>query len=151
MRSTCTSLTRGCVGVWVVQWWEGEVERACWVDSARGLHTLHMLRHKHIYTPHTKQTTGVHNGVMDPLPACLERRLTTGDGLPSMRHWGREGEESIKGHGEAGMAHNLNGEGASGEEGEEQIGAMLGFVVRDLDCHLYTELLHGMRREWGEG
>jgi hypothetical protein len=109
-----------------------------------------MLRDKQAHAPHTRQTTDVPNVVVSPLPACLERRLAIGVGLPSVDHWGREGEEARKGHGEAGMAHCLGAEGTSGEEGEET-GAVLGFVVRDLDGHLYTELLHGMRREWGEG
>jgi hypothetical protein len=45
--------------------------------------------------------------------------------------------------GEEGTAKRGREEG--GQAKEEEVCAMVGFVVRDLDGHLYTELLEGLK------
>jgi ADP-ribose pyrophosphatase YjhB (NUDIX family) len=46
--------------------------------------------------------------------------------------------------GEEGAAKRGREEGGQAKE-DEEVCAMVGFVVRDLDGHLYTELLEGLK------
>jgi hypothetical protein len=118
----------GACGVWgrtsqpvhVLQWWEGELQRAYVLHKARTLHDDAATRQQ---------------APAAPVPAYLSARVTPGSMLPSVQ------VVAIDEAGEEGAAKREREEG--GQAKEEEMCAMVGFVVRDLDGHLYTELLEG--------
>jgi hypothetical protein len=106
----------------VLQWWEGELHRAYVLHKARTLH---------------EDTATRQQAPAAPVPAYLTARVTPGSVLPSMQ------VVAIDEAGEEGAAKREREEG--GQAKEEEVFAMVGFVVRDLDGHLYTELLEGLK------
>jgi hypothetical protein len=85
----------------VLQWWEGEVQRAYVLHKARTLH---------------EDTATRQQAPAAPVPTYLSARVTPGSVLPSF-------------------------EVVTIQHQEENVCAMVGFVVKDLAAELYTELL----------
>lgn len=104
----------------MMQWWEGEVQRAYVLHKARTLHEA--------------VTTGQH-APSALLPAYLSRRMQEGRVMPSVEVVARQ-----RGR-QKGAVKRARQEGGRGEE--EEACAMMGYVVKDLAAELYVELLAG--------
>jgi ankyrin repeat protein len=105
------------------QWWEGELARAYVLHKAR---TLHDDTATHQQAPAAR------------VPAYLRTRVQ-GSLMPlvqvvTRQHDGQEG------------AANRGMDDRGQQKEEEEVGAMVGFVVKDLAAELYTELLAGLHQ-----
>jgi hypothetical protein len=107
-----------------LQWWEGELQRAYVLHKARTLHDVIATRQQ---------------APAAPVPAYLTARVTLGSMLPSVQ------VVAIDEAGEEGAAQREREEGGQAKEEDQEVCAMVRFVVRDLDGHLYTELLEGLK------
>jgi hypothetical protein len=107
----------------VLQWWAGELQRGYVLHKARTLH---------------EDTATRQQAPAAAVPAYLSARVTPGKVLPSVQ------VVAIDQAGEEGAAKREREEGGQAKD-EEELCAMVGFVVRDLDGHLYTELPEGLK------
>jgi hypothetical protein len=105
----------------VLQWWEGELQRAYILHKARTLH---------------EDTATRQHAHAAPVPAYLSPRVQGGKRLPHVQ---------IQGSGGSG------GRRTREEEKDEEVCAMVGFVVKDLSAELYIELLASTSEWWSEG
>jgi hypothetical protein len=108
----------------VLQWWEGELQRAYVLHKARTLH---------------EDTATRQQAPAAPVPAYLRARVMPGSVLPSVQ------VVAIDQAGEEGAAKRGRKEGGQAKEEEEKC-AMVGFVVKDLAAELYIELLAGFHQ-----
>jgi hypothetical protein len=107
----------------VLQWWEGELQRAYVLHKARTLH---------------EDTTTHQQAPAAPVPAYLRTRVQAGNAMPSV-----EGGAIAQG-GEEGAAKR--GREERGQEKAEELCAMVQYVVKDLAAELYVELLQGFHQ-----
>lgn len=112
---------RPVVNACSLQWWEGEMERAYVLHKARALHD---------------DTTTRQQAPEAPLPAYLQGRVASTSLLPQVDVLDvqKEGQQD----GKTGQIRALSLD-------EEGMCAMVGYVVKDLDGHLYKELMEGLR------
>jgi hypothetical protein len=112
-----------------LQWWEGELERASMIQKARTLHE-HTATHQ--------------QAPAAPVPAYLRARVQADNAMPSVEvgaiEQDRMGVKRMR-EGEGGVAARCG----NGKVLEGEVGAMVGYVVRDLNGQLYTELMQGLR------
>jgi hypothetical protein len=104
----------------VLRWWEGELQRAYVVHKARTLHD---------------DTATLQQGPAAPVPAYLRARLP---------HVQIQGSDGSGGRRTRGAAKRIAERG--GEDKDEEVCAMVGFVVKDLSAELYIELLAGFHQ-----
>jgi hypothetical protein len=121
----CVAWARTSQSVPVLQWWEGELQRA---------YVLHKARTLHEDTATRQQAPAAH------VPAYLSRRVQGGKRLPQVQIQASGGNGGRR---TRGAARTIAERG--GEEKDEEVCAMVGFVVRELDGHLYIELLAGLK------
>jgi hypothetical protein len=104
--------------------WEGELARAYVLHKARTLHDGIAIRQQ---------------APAAPMPAYLSPRVQEDKPMPRVQVQGRGGG-GLRTRGAAKRGAEEGGQ----EEGESVCG-MVNFVVKDLDGHLYTELMQGLR------
>jgi hypothetical protein len=109
-----------------VQWWEGELQRAYVLHKARTLH---------------QDATTRQQAPAAPVPAYLSPRVQGGKRLPQVQVRGRGGSGGPRTRGAA-----KRGAEEDGQKNEEEVCAMVGYVVKDLAAELYTELLQGLHK-----
>jgi hypothetical protein len=111
----------------VLQWWEGELQRAYVLHKARTLH---------------QDTTTHQQAPAAPVPAYLRTRIQAGKRLPQLkvRDRGSSGGPRTRGAAKRGR------EEERGQEMEEEVGTMVQYVVKDLAAELYVELLEGFHQ-----
>jgi hypothetical protein len=100
----------------LLQWWEGELQRAYVLHKARTLH---------------EDTATCQQAPAAPVPAYLSRRVQGGKRLPQVQ---------IQESGGSG------GRRTRAAAKEEEMCAMVGCVVKDLSAELYIELLAGFHK-----
>jgi hypothetical protein len=109
----------------LLQWWKGELDRA---------YALHKARTLHEGTATRQQAPAA------PLPAYLSPRVLGGSAImPSVE----VGTEAGKGKRSRGGQDGMTSYYGQVEVVEEEMAAMVGFVVKDLATELYTELRAG--------
>jgi hypothetical protein len=113
----------------VVQWWDGELQRA---------YVLHKARMLHDDTATRQQAPAA------PVPAYLSPRVQGGKRLPQVQVRGRGGSGGPRTRGAAKRGVEEAGGQEKEKEEEEEVCAMVGYVVKDLAAELYTELLQGL-------
>jgi hypothetical protein len=110
----------------VLQWWEDELQRAYVLHKARTLH---------------EDTATRQQAPAAPVPAYLSARVQGGKRLPHVQIQARGGSGGRRTRGAARRTAERGG-----EEKDEEMCAMVGFVVKDLAAELYTELLAGFHQ-----
>jgi hypothetical protein len=115
-----TFIPRACV----VQWWEDEPQRAYVLHKARTLH---------------QDTTTRQQAPAAPVPAYLSPRVQGGKRLPQV-------EVAVGRPDRQGTRAAQEGRQAKEKEKDEEVCAMVGYVVKDLAAELYTELLQGLHK-----
>jgi hypothetical protein len=110
----------------MLQWWEGELQRAYVLHKARTLH---------------EDTATRQQAPAAPVPAYLTARVQGGKRLPHVQIQASGGSGGRR---TRGAARRIAERG--GEEKDEEVCAMVGFVVKDLSAELYIELLAGFHQ-----
>lgn len=127
------------IALLVVQWWEDEPQRAYVLHKASALQEGMVVRQQ---------------APAAPVPAYLSSRVQGVEDMPSVevvlgtRTAREEGEQTVgTGEGSAGREeHCMAAHYRHVKVEEEEMCAVVGYVVRDMDGHLYIELLQGLRR-----
>lgn len=150
LRSTYSSQDCGCYQVlitslcsgvqadlWVslVQWWEGELQRPYLLHKARALHEAAATRQ---HTPNA------------PIPLYLRQRAGNDWGMPSVGVVGILGQSAAVGGKRGREGGEVEWSTAHFQRlkvGDEERHATVGYVVRDVNGHLYAELMDGLRQE----